>query len=217
LTTKICEEFLFFNFLCVYDLKLQSKFWSDQVLFTEAGMHCMPCIHWRYAPGLSSFAAFAESTYTKPFTVKSNIVIIVNCRQLSVTWTWTIHNYFYGALISLCGLNLTFKSLVWMVYTLCTSEMPFLFINCLIPLLPNIYFVEHFLQTNHTSGIINSQNIISDEMFQAVWSRPVSWQQLWHNLLKLIFKQYKTDQMNYESSPQKIQFCTLSLWSQNQT
>ena len=26
LTTKICEEFLFFIFLCVYDLKLHSKF-----------------------------------------------------------------------------------------------------------------------------------------------------------------------------------------------
>jgi len=38
--------------------------------------------------------------------VSSNIIIIVNCRQLTLNWTWTIHNCVCGAHISLCGLNL---------------------------------------------------------------------------------------------------------------
>ena len=39
---KFYPEFVFFIFLCVYDLKLHSKFWSDQVLFTESKA-CTAC------------------------------------------------------------------------------------------------------------------------------------------------------------------------------
>ena len=43
----------------------------------------------KFAKGLylSSFTAFAEL-----HEVSTDIIIIVNCRQLSLNWTWTIHN-----------------------------------------------------------------------------------------------------------------------------
>jgi len=59
---------------------------------------------------LSYFAAFAELGYN-PI-----LLLLLNCRQLSLNRTWTIHNYFCGALISLRGLNLTSQSLVWNVF-----------------------------------------------------------------------------------------------------
>jgi len=45
-----------------------------------------------------------------------DIIIIVNGKQLSMNWTWIIHNYVYGARISLCELNLTSQNLVWNVF-----------------------------------------------------------------------------------------------------
>ena len=48
--------------------------------------------------------------------VSSNIIIIVNCRQRSLNWTWTILNYVCGAFISLGRLNLTSQSLFWNIF-----------------------------------------------------------------------------------------------------
>ena len=54
--------------------------------------------------------------------VSSNIVMVVNCRQLSVNWTWTIHNV-CGALTSLCGLHLPSQYLICNVfYTLAVTN-----------------------------------------------------------------------------------------------
>jgi len=48
--------------------------------------------------------------------VSSNVIIIVNYRQLSRNWTWTTHNCVCGAHISLCGLNPASQNLVWNVF-----------------------------------------------------------------------------------------------------
>jgi len=60
---------------------------------------------------LSSFTTFAELGY-----LSSDIIIFVNYRQLSLIWSWNIHNCVCGAHISLCSLNLTSQNLVWNVF-----------------------------------------------------------------------------------------------------
>ena len=51
--------------------------------------------------------------------VSSNIIIIVNCRKRTLNWTWTIHNYVYGAHIGLCKLNPTTQNFILnLFYTL---------------------------------------------------------------------------------------------------
>jgi len=71
--------------------------------------------------------------------VTSNIIIIVNCRQLCLNWTWTIHNRACGAHIRLCGLNLTFQNLVWNVYYTLDIRNAFSFHKLL-----NIHFSSTF-------------------------------------------------------------------------
>ena len=49
-------------------------------------------------------------------SLSSNIIIIVNYRQLSLNWSWTTHNCVCDAHISLCELNLSSQNLVWNVF-----------------------------------------------------------------------------------------------------
>jgi len=99
---------------------------------------------------LSSFSSFCW------IGVSSSIIIIVNCRQLSLNWTWTIHNYVCGAHISLecephfSKFSLTLKCFLRFVYQKC-----FFFIYYLISIF------ERFLQLIHYFRITYGKNISS--------------------------------------------------------
>ena len=49
-------------------------------------------------------------------SLSSNIIIIVNYRQLSLKWSWAIHSCVCGIHVSLCELNLTSQNLVSNVF-----------------------------------------------------------------------------------------------------
>jgi len=68
--------------------------------------------------------------------VSSNIINIVNCRKLSLNWTWTIHNYVCGAHIILCRLNLTSENLFWNFFYTLAIRNAFSFQKLVISLLP---------------------------------------------------------------------------------
>jgi len=84
--------------------------------------------------------------------------------------------------------------------------------NAFFHKLPNIHFCKHFLQISHNLKTINGQIINLDtlaKLFQTVGDRPASLTRL-SNLLTLEHQaSVKTEQMNYETSPQL--FCTLYL------
>ena len=84
LTTKICKEFLFFIFLCVYDLKLHSKFWMDLVLFTESrhALHSLTLRLWEIHP-LNSWNSSSERIVTS---------VGNHCPKACVDATVNIHN-----------------------------------------------------------------------------------------------------------------------------
>jgi len=74
--------------------------------------------------------------------LSSNVIIIVNCRQLSPNWSWTIHNYACGAHISLCGLNLTSQNLVWNVFYTLAIRNAFSFLKLLAHFLKKVIISE---------------------------------------------------------------------------
>jgi len=107
-----------------------------------------------------------------------------------------------------------------MFSTLWLSEMLFLFINYIISIFRSLSKIKSYFQNK-----INDQNISSGEktrtlntlakLFQAMRSRPVSWQCLSGNVTLEHQVGLKIAQMNYENSPEQIQLCTCSRRSQN--
>ena len=94
--------------------------------------------------------------------VSSDIIIIVNYRQLSLNWTWNIHNRVCGTRISLCGLNLTSQNFVWNVFYTLAMRNAFSFHK-----LVNVHFWSTFWKfsylVSYNFKIINGQNISSGE------------------------------------------------------
>jgi len=70
-----------------------------------------------------------------------NVVIIVDSKQISLKWTWTINTHVCGSLSCLCWLNRThFWNLLSELFsTLRLSEMLLLLINCLIPIFASTF------------------------------------------------------------------------------
>jgi len=100
-------------------------------LMCESMQTAGPCAH--YSRKMSNFCKFVgyckseKSLWNKKvwetlhynlcwIGVSSNIIIVVNCRLLTLNWTWTTDNCVCGAHISLCGLNLSSQNLVRNVF-----------------------------------------------------------------------------------------------------